>query len=131
MLRTTLGTADAGWSGETSRLPREWCRGKTCLFLEQSARTELLLKVRVQATGTAQIRAIDRAIGEIKKASLDDGKNIEDHPPIDAHMKRTDRFHNAERLLHKVQSRRLRDRALFHVDKAWHQVQDAINAGLQ
>ncbi len=87
------------------------------------------------------IDEIDRAIGEIKKASIDDGKDLNDHPPIDAHLKRTDRFHNAERLLHKVhddlsqaedvpQSRGLRDRALFHVDKAWHQTQDAINTGL-
>jgi hypothetical protein len=87
------------------------------------------------------IDEIDRAIGEIKKASIDDGKDINDHPPIDAHLKRTDRFHNAERLLHKVhddlshaedvpEARGLRNRALEHVDKAWHQVQDAINAGL-
>ena len=32
------------------------------------------------------IREIDAAIHEIKKASIDDGKNVEDHPPVDAAM---------------------------------------------
>lgn len=87
------------------------------------------------------INEIDAAINEIKHAAIDDGKDLHDHPPIDAHLARTDRFHNAERLLGKAhndlahaedvpESRDLRNRALDHVDRAWHQTQDALNAAL-
>ena len=38
------------------------------------------------------IRKIDDAIREIKHASIDDGKNLNDHPPIDTHLKRGDRY---------------------------------------
>ena len=37
----------------------------------------------VQKDEEHAIREIDAAIGEIKRASIDDGKNLEDHPPID------------------------------------------------
>ena len=32
------------------------------------------------------IHDIDEAINEIKKASIDDGKDLNDHPPVDSHM---------------------------------------------
>src|SRR5208282_5996186 len=38
------------------------------------------------------IERIDEAIHEIKRASIDDGKNLEDHPPIDVHLKRGERY---------------------------------------
>src|ERR1700685_3708420 len=38
------------------------------------------------------IAEIDRAIEEIKGAAIDDGKNLNDHPPVDARMDRTGRF---------------------------------------
>jgi hypothetical protein len=41
------------------------------------------------------IEAIDRAINEIKQASIDDGKNLEDHPPVDAREPRSGRLHKA------------------------------------
>jgi hypothetical protein len=41
------------------------------------------------------VEAIDRAIGDIKKAAIDDGKNVDDHPPIDAHEPRAGRLHRA------------------------------------
>jgi hypothetical protein len=75
------------------------------------------------------IEEIDRAIGEIKHASIDDGKNLEDHPPVDAHMERRGRLHRALELLDKAHndiareeddpsSRGLRNRALHHIDEA-------------
>src|ERR1700722_8328164 len=36
---------------------------------------------------------IDKAINEIKKASIDDGKNIDDHPPIDGTLPWAGRLH--------------------------------------
>lgn len=41
--------------------------------------------VRVYAGEDEGIRQIDAAINEIKQASIDDGKNLEDHPNVDVH----------------------------------------------
>jgi hypothetical protein len=46
----------------------------------------------VQRDEEHAIREIDAAIGEIKRASIDDGKNLEDHPPIDTRMRPDGRF---------------------------------------
>jgi hypothetical protein len=75
------------------------------------------------------IAQIDGAIHEIKAAAIDDGKNIDDHPPIDVHASWHDRFRHAEDLLKMAQSdlaraedvpesRGLRDRALQHINAA-------------
>jgi hypothetical protein len=47
----------------------------------------------------AAVDEIDRAIGEAKRAAIDDGKNIDDHPPVDAHMGWEGRFRKAMELL--------------------------------
>ena len=83
----------------------------------------------------AAIRQIDAAIGEIKKASIDDGKGLNDPFHIDAHLSPHDRFRKAKELLASAQndlsrgedlpsSRGLRDRAIGHVNEA-HQIVDA------
>lgn len=88
------------------------------------------------------IREIDAAIGEIKRASIDDGKDLSDHPPIDAQVRRTDRFHKAVEVLTKVHNdlnreeddpaaRGLKARAIQHVDEAHRAVDHAISAALQ
>ena len=80
---------------------------------------------------------IAAAIGEIKRASIDDGKNLEDHPPIDARMRPDGRFRKALELLDKAhndtaraedvpQARGMRDRAIHHIDQAHGTVDDAI-----
>ena len=46
---------------------------------------------------------IDKAIGEIKQAAIMDGKNIQDHMPVDTHLGRHDRFMKALELLDKAQ----------------------------
>ena len=82
------------------------------------------------------IEEIDRAIDEIKRASIDDGKNLNDHPPVDAQMERRGRFHRALELLDKAHNdiareeddpsvRGLRDRALHHIDEA-HRIVDHL-----
>ncbi len=83
------------------------------------------------------IREIDAAIGEIKSASIDDGKNLGDHPPMDAHLTPQNRFAKANELLYAAhqdllraedvpQSRGLKDRALRHIDAAHNTVDQAV-----
>ena len=83
------------------------------------------------------IHQIDRAIDEIKKASIDDGKDLNDHPPVDAHMDYAGRLHRAKELLEKAHqdisreednrsAQGLQQRAFEHIDKAMHEVDEAI-----
>src|SRR5271156_1372350 len=44
------------------------------------------------------IHQIDEAIGEIKRASIDDGKDIADHAPVDAHIPWQGRLHKSRKL---------------------------------
>jgi len=81
---------------------------------------------------------IDKAIGEIKKASIDDGKDIHDHPPVQGVNDRPGRLHKAADLLRQVHgdvareeddpfTRGLRDRAIMHIDEALHATEHAIH----
>ncbi len=83
------------------------------------------------------VTEIDAAIGEIKKASIDDGKDIHDHPSVDAPNDRPGRLHKALEVLRKVHAdvareeddpmtRGLRDRAVHHIDEATHADERAI-----
>jgi len=51
----------------------------------------------------AAVDEIDRAIGEARQAAIDDGKNPDDHPPIDARMGWEGRFRKAMELLDSAQ----------------------------
>jgi len=83
----------------------------------------------VSAHEDVAVAEIEAAIREIKKAAIDDGKNLEDHPATDVPNNRPGRLHKARELLHKVHSdvareeddpmtRGLRDRAIGHIDAA-------------
>jgi hypothetical protein len=91
----------------------------------------------VSAHEDVAIAEIDAAIGEIKHAAIDDGKNIEDHPGVDAPNNRPGRLHKALELLRKVHkdvareeddpmTRGLRDRAVGHIDAAIHATEGAL-----
>jgi len=58
----------------------------------------------VDSDTAAAIREIDSAINGIKQASIDDGKDLHDHPPIDAHLEKTGRLNTAKQLLQKAYS---------------------------
>ncbi|WP_243050631.1 hypothetical protein [Dyella sp. RRB7] len=84
------------------------------------------------------ISEIDHAIDEIKRASIDDGKDLNDHPPITRPLDQPGRLHAALDLLGQVhhdidreeddpQARELKHRAIAHVDEAAHAVESAIN----
>jgi hypothetical protein len=75
------------------------------------------------------IAEIDKAIWEIKQAAIDDGKNLNDHPPVDTHLGHRGRYHRALELLdsahHDVAEKEddgfahgLKHRALQHIDEA-------------
>jgi len=92
---------------------------------------------RVSAHEDEAIGAIDAAIGEIKHAAIDDGKDIHDHPAVDAPAEYGGRLHRASEILHKTrndvareeddpQLRGLRNRAVGHIDEAIHQTDRAI-----
>lgn len=54
----------------------------------------------VRAEDQRAIREIDAAINEIKSASIDDGKNLNDRFPIDGHLTPQSRFAKANELLY-------------------------------
>lgn len=92
----------------------------------------------VSAHEDEAIGEIDRAISEIKRAAIDDGKNIHDHPSVDIPNDYRGRLHRAAELLRKVRSdtyreednptaRGLRDRAIGHIDAALHATERAIH----
>jgi len=83
------------------------------------------------------IEAIDHALGEIKRAAIDDGKNLDDHPAIDAHEPRAGRLHRAVAALQAARkdvseeedngfANGLRAHGLHDIDEALHLVDDGI-----
>jgi hypothetical protein len=52
----------------------------------------------------AAVDEIDRAIGEARRAAIDDGKNPDDHPPIEARMGWEGRFRKALEVLNAAES---------------------------
>ncbi len=72
---------------------------------------------------------VNAAIGNIKMASIDDGKNLDDHPPVDAREPRFGRLHKALAALYAAHAdvageedngfaRDLKHRALRDIDAA-------------
>lgn len=83
------------------------------------------------------IRNIDDAIAEIKAASIDDGKNINDHEAVDAHWPWAGRLHKAREVLDRAindcskeeddpHTRGLQMRILNHLHHAKDHVDEAI-----
>ena len=71
----------------------------------------------------------DRAINDARTAAIEDGKNVYQHPPEDAHIDRRGRLHHAAELLRKArkdvaegesnpQAVELRNRVVGHIDAA-------------
>jgi hypothetical protein len=83
------------------------------------------------------IHQINDAIDEIKKAAIEDGKDLDEHPMVDARMDWPGRLHRAMELLDKAHqdiayeednrfAQGLQQRAFEHIDKAKHEVGEAI-----
>ena len=92
----------------------------------------------VSAHEDVALTEIQKAIGEIKHAAIDDGKNIDDHPAVQGANDRPGRLHKALEILRKTRgdlaheeddpmTRGLRDRAWQHIDEAIHATEGAIH----
>jgi hypothetical protein len=92
----------------------------------------------VDAESQSAIDEIDAAIREVKAAAIDDGKDLRFHPPIDAHITPTGRFHKAREAgnaaWHDLDqeednefARGLKHRALDHIERANHIVDHIIH----
>ena len=75
------------------------------------------------------VRQIDEAIRDLKEAAIDDGKNIDYHPPVDERPDHRGRIHEALEYLRKARgdvaqeedngfARGLRNRSIGHIDAA-------------
>jgi hypothetical protein len=93
---------------------------------------------KVSADEDVAITRIDETINDIKRAAIDDGKDVHDHPPIDENLDRKGRLHRAEELLGKTHNdiareeddpltKGLRDRAIRHLDGAMRATHKAIH----
>ncbi len=93
----------------------------------------------ISANEDVAITEINKAIGEIKRAAIDDGKNIEDHPAMDVPADARGRLHKALEILNRVHAdvareeddpltRQLRNKAVGHIDAAINATQGAITA---
>ncbi len=87
----------------------------------------------------AAVGRIDEAINAIKKASIDDGKDLADHPKVDERADHMGRLHEAvdylEKARHDVNEEEdnifadgLKDRALKHINEAIRRTKIAINS---
>ena len=90
---------------------------------------------KVSGAEDVAITEIDAAIGEIKKASIDDGKDVNDHPNVDV-KEHGSRLLKSIETLKKARAdisgeednpevRELRHRAFEHIDKAIHAAEKA------
>jgi hypothetical protein len=84
------------------------------------------------------VNQIDAAIGEIKKAAIDDGKDIQDHPQVDERNDHNGRLHEAVDFLRKARkdishdednmfAQGLQARAYNHIDAAISATKRAIH----
>jgi hypothetical protein len=82
---------------------------------------------------------IDRAIADIKQAAIDDGKPLDDHPPIDVRLPRGGRLRKALAALRAARAdvaqeednafaNGLRARALRNIDEAMRFTEAGIQA---
>ena len=85
---------------------------------------------RVARDQHAAIENIDRAINEIKHASWDDHKDLEDHPPVDAHWLRPRRIERSievlNKSLHDIEKEEDNPAARAWRNSAIHYIRDAI-----
>lgn len=102
-------------------------------YLERATPSE-----RIDDEQQYAIDEIDAAIREIKAASIEDGKNLNDHPPVDANLNRGGRFRHAREAgnaawhdLDKEEdndfAHGLKHRALDHIEKANHTIDHIIH----
>lgn len=86
------------------------------------------------------VKQIEAAVDEIKHASIDDGKDLNDHPRADENPEHAGRLRAALEFLAKARqdvnqdednhfANGLKDRALLHINEAINRTKKAVNAG--
>ena len=84
---------------------------------------------RLDADQEVAIREIEAAISDIKRAAVDDGRNIDEHPAVDARILPKSRFQKAREALNSAledvrkeeddpQSKGLQQRSIDHIHNA-------------
>ena len=132
----TLLTATAGLAQAPGRHP-EYMHALADLRYARAYLSEPLHNGTINPNAQMAIQEIDRAIAEIKKASIDDGKNLNDHPPIDAQMQGSGRYHKALELIDQAHAdvshtedmpnaRELQTRIKEHLDAAHRYLDQAM-----
>jgi hypothetical protein len=96
---------EAGTGGEASSAPGDHPHYLHALSDLRYARALLDKLAMNEQRDELEQQAIDRinsAINGIKQASSEDNKDLKDHPPIDAHLTRSDRYRKALELLDRA-----------------------------
>jgi hypothetical protein len=86
----------------------------------------------------AAVAEIDRALHDLTQAAIDDGKNPNDHPPVDERPDQPGRLHQALDFLHKAHddiaqeedngwANGLRSHSIHHIDVAIGKIRHAIH----
>jgi hypothetical protein len=134
-----LAVLTPSWSAEGAKHPYYL----TALSDLRNARAQLqrMANEPVDEAQQQAVNMIDLALGEIRKAAIDDGKDINEHAPVDAKATRSDRFHRALELLGKAHedvskeedqadTRGLQKRVVGHIEDARADVQHVIATAL-
>ena len=93
---------------------------------------------RVAPDRERAVHEIDRAIEELRRAAMDDGRNPDAHPPIEERWEPRDRLHRAEEALGRAReaisreednpnAREWRNRAYRHIDEARRALRHAMD----
>lgn len=93
---------------------------------------------RAAADQQRAVNEIERAMGELRRAAMDDGKNPNEHPPIDANWQPHDRLRHAIEALDRAresisreednpEARAWRDRSFRHIDEARRALRHAVD----
>lgn len=97
-LAALVGAPTLGWAASIAAAPPAHPQYLHALSDLRNARANLQHKegdAIARWDERLALEAVDRATREIKAAAIDDGKNIEDHPPVDAREPRAGRLHKA------------------------------------
>lgn len=92
----------------------------------------------VAADQQRAVGEIERALEEIRRAAMEDGKNPNNHPPIDMRWEPRDRLRRASEALGRAreainreednpEARAMRDRAFRHIDEAQRALHHAMD----
>ncbi|MFC5863623.1 hypothetical protein ACFPT7_15050 [Acidicapsa dinghuensis] len=134
----TLGASTAHAQAQMPGRHPEYLRALSDLRLMRGYLDRLTPDEHIDDEQQQAINEIDAAMQEIRRASIDDGKPLSFHPPIDARILPENRFRNAREAGNAAwrdvnqseddgYARGLKHRALDHIERANHLVDHIID----